>query len=270
MRIDLYDVEHGGCTLITADTGARMLIDCGHNSSTDWRPSTHFPAGGITFIDMFVSTNMDSDHVSDLPNLSKKVALGSLLRNPTIASATLQSMKTDGISPGIAALSSMLTAYTAPAPQTDWGTLSYKWFCNSYGVFTDTNNLSLVLFVDYGNLHMVFPGDLEKEGWRNLVTCNADFRAALAAVNVFVASHHGRENGCCDEVFENCCKPAIVIMSDKATVHDTQETAGWYRQRCHGINHNGKQRHVFTTRSDGKMTITGTPDGQINFWTAND
>lgn len=33
---------------------------------------------------------------------------------------------------------------------------------------------------------------------------NADFRQRLAEVNVFVASHHGRENGYCEEVFQYC------------------------------------------------------------------
>jgi len=43
MRAQIFDVEHGACNLITADTGARVLIDCGHNSTTGWRPSVYLP-----------------------------------------------------------------------------------------------------------------------------------------------------------------------------------------------------------------------------------
>ncbi len=269
MKVDIFDVEHGACALITADSGARMLIDCGHNSSNDWRPSRHLPSLGISTIDMFVSTNMDHDHVSDLANLRKTVHLVSLLRNPSISSLGLASMKLDGVSAGIEALMSMLGSYTAPVPLTNWGNLSYTAFWNTHGVpFTDTNNLSLVLFVHAFGLHMVFPGDLETDGWLQLLQ-RPDFRAELARVNVFVASHHGRDNGRCEAVFKYCCSPAIVIMSDKPTIHDTQQTAGWYGGRCSGIVYNGEQRHVFTTRRDGKLTLIATPDGQARIWTAN-
>jgi beta-lactamase superfamily II metal-dependent hydrolase len=269
MRVDLYDVEHGGCTLITADTGARMLIDCGHNSSTRWRPSVHLPVAGIKSIEMFVVTKMDNDHVSDLPDLRKTVRLGFLHRNPSITPTASMAMKTDGVPPDISDFTSMLAVYTGGPPQINWGHLTYSTFWNTYGSpFTDTNNLSLVLFVHYFGLHMVFPGDLEKEGWR-LILQRPEFRAELARVNVFVASLHGREGGSCEEVFKNCCSPAVVIMSNKATVHDTQQTARWYRQRSRGIKYKGQTRHVFTTRRDGKITIDATPDGRAIISTAN-
>ena len=268
MKVEIFDVAHGGCALVTADSGARMLIDCGFNSSTGWRPSLHLPRIGVEAVEMFVVTNYDDDHVNDLPNLRRgsggqpTVWLKSLLRNNTVSAQALFEMKKDsGLGRGIQELVSMINEYTGGLLQVDWGPLSYRIFYNSYPYdFTDTNNLSIVIFLHCHDLHMVFPGDLEKAGWENLLV-NAEFVEELKTVNVFVASHHGRENGCCEAVFEiDGVKPKIVIFSDAGMQYDTQETAAWYRARSHGMDYNGMRRHVFTTRQDGKITIDAVPN----------
>ena len=267
MRVELFDVEHGGCTLVTADTGARMLIDCGFNATTGWRPSVHLPNIGVDTIEMFLLTNYDEDHVNDLPNLRRTprglptVRLQSLLRNKSMTSQALMDVKKDGgMGHGIRELVSMIDEYTGGPLGVDWGALSYRVFHNTYpDDFYDTNNLSLVTFLHYYGLHMVFPGDLEKAGWKKLLS-NAEFVQQLKTVNVFVASHHGRESGCCEEVFQiNGVMPQIVIFSDSGIQYETQETANWYRLRTHGINYDGKRRFVFTTRLDGKITIEAHP-----------
>jgi|GEM_PF-715376 hypothetical protein len=65
------------------------------------------------------------------------------------------------------------------------------------------NNLSLVTFVKCGHHKIIFPGDMETEGWRRLLQ-NPEFVHELNGVNLFVASHHGRENGYCEEVLDLC------------------------------------------------------------------
>ncbi len=267
MKVEIFDVEHGGCALITADSGARMLIDCGSNSSTGWRPSLHLPRNGVENVEMFVVTNYDDDHVNDLPNLRRvsggrrTVNLKALLRNRTISPAALVRMKTDGgMGPGIRELLAMFKEYTGGPLKADWGSLEYIVFYNSYpGDFKDTNNLSLVIFLHCHNMHLVFPGDLEKAGWEKLLG-NPEFVKELKTVNIFVASHHGRESGCCEGVFEILgVKPYVVIFSDAGMQYESQRTADWYRSRTYGMNYNGKKRHVFTTRRDGKITIQATP-----------
>jgi hypothetical protein len=78
------------------------------------------------------------------------------------------------------------------------GGLAWQAFYNQLGgAFYDTNNLSLALFVSFGGFTVLFGGDLEEKGWKNLFP-NPAFVAGLAEVNVYVASHHGRDNGCYD------------------------------------------------------------------------
>ena len=265
MKVEIFDVEHGGCALVTADSGARMLIDCGSNSSTGWRPSLYLREIGVTAVDLFVVTNYDDDHVNDLPNLrlgsgGRQIRLQSLLRNKTVSSQALVRMKKNGgMGTGIQELVTMIEEYAGGPFEVDWGPMSCKVFYNSYpGDFTDTNNLSLVIFLHCHNLHMVFPGDLEKAGWEKLLG-NREFVRELKTVNIFVASHHGRESGCCERVFEICdVKPYVVVFSDAGMQFDSQRTAAWYRYRTYGMTYNGMKRHVFTTRRDGKISIDTT------------
>jgi uncharacterized protein YabE (DUF348 family) len=96
---------------------------------------------------------------------------------------------------------------------------------------------------------------MEDAGWKKLLG-RQDFVNAISKVNVFVASHHGRDNGCCDELFSQAgLRPTITIISDSGIEYATQETVAWYRHRTVGINYEGENRHVFTTRRDGAMEL---------------
>ena len=90
---------------------------------------------------------------------------------------------------------------------------------------------------------------------------NPAFVEAMGAVNVLVASHHGRENGCSGQLFSRTgLNPAIVVISDSGIEHATQETVSWYAARTQGIVLNGQTRRVLTTRSDGRVLLEALPD----------
>ena len=136
----------------------------------------------------------------------------------------------------------------------NFGNISIMPFWNTYPTdFEDENNLSLVVILKAYGLTICFPGDMEIAGWRNLLRDPA-FVRAIGDVNIFVASHHGRANGCCEELFTyTALNPAIVVISDAGIEFATQETVAWYRRRAGGITLNGDNRHVLTTRHDGRI-----------------
>jgi beta-lactamase superfamily II metal-dependent hydrolase len=156
--------------------------------------------------------------------------------------------------------------YTAPVVGAqDFGGLNVAHFWNVYPAFDDENNLSLVTILRYHNLGIIFPGDLERAGWYRLLT-RPDFCSALRGVNVFVASHHGRDGGYCPDVF-NYCTPEIVIFSDKSVEHDTQKTAALYRQHASGVRFfDGQFRYVITTRNNGAIRISQHGPGVGFVW----
>jgi hypothetical protein len=60
--------------------------------------------------------------------------------------------------------------------QPDFGAISIRWYCNRFipGANNTTNNLSLVVIVQFGAFKIVFAGDLEVEGWRQLLCPTSD------------------------------------------------------------------------------------------------
>jgi beta-lactamase superfamily II metal-dependent hydrolase len=259
VRIHIFDVDHGFCAAIHDDSGQTILIDCGHSAKTGFRPSAYLQALGIQTIDALIISNYDQDHISDLPNILGRIFIRTLLTNDSLAPGTLRRIKEAdcAISSAMEALLHLKTpAQLAlrpddPTPILAGAGISGYFF--RYPHFVETNNLSVITFLDYRNMHIVFPGDLEKDGWEALLRFPA-IRERLARVNIFVASHHGRFNGYCADVF-NYCSPNIVIMSDCEVRYGSQDTNQLYAQHAIGIDFGGTIRKVLTTRKEGVITI---------------
>lgn len=110
------------------------------------------------------------------------------------------------------------------------------------------------------NFCILFPGDLEVAGWKQLLK-NPDFQNVLQHGTVLVASHQGRENGCCDEVFYYA-SPKAIIISDTGKQHASQEISGWYGNRVLGYQEaDGTTRELLTTCYDGTITINVDTNG---------
>ncbi|MDX8540783.1 hypothetical protein RFM23_24515 [Mesorhizobium abyssinicae] len=262
MDLRIFDVEHGQCSYIVTSTNRHVLIDAGHNATTNWRPSTYLPRLGTTHLDQLIISNFDEDHASDLHNLVRSVSIGTLTKNPSVSAGDLRNLKElGGIGNGISALADMMARYTTSVRGTiDYGDFKASYFWNKYPWdFEDENNLSLVTIIESNGYKICFPGDMKVAGWEQLLKRDA-FRHAMAGVNILIASHHGRRNGCSERVFsETGLFPFFTVISDSGKEYATQETVAWYRARCRGFNLDGKTRRVLTTRRDGRIRIQTVP-----------
>lgn len=270
MILEVFDVEHGACALVTTSNGRRIMIDCGHNARTGWRPGTFLVGAGIPRLDRLFITNYDEDHVSGIRDLFANVWVQALFRNPSVRPSDIRDLKSDeGMGLGIDTLVRSIEGhFTAPAPVDDFGDTHFTCYWNNYDPlfgFVDENNLSLVTFVTCGVHKIIFPGDMEKAGWRRLLQ-NPAFVNELAGVDVFVASHHGRENGYCEEVMQLCRSISVVVISDKHKGHQTQETVPQYRRHAAGIYFPNGKRHVLTTRRDSSIEFNLSPGEPFRVW----
>ena len=256
MKFQIFDVSHGFCAYLIADSGNVMLFDCGHNERTGFRPSSYLVANRCTGIEHLVIQNFDQDHVSDLPDVISHLPITRFFRNQSISPQQLQALKeeTGPLTTAMETAIEMHRDYIHPVQNPPpFPNIEYLTFHNTYPDFTDTNNLSVVSFIHYDGMGIISPGDLEKAGWLKLLELES-FRNNLKKVNIFIASHHGREGGYCEEVFKYC-SPDIIIISDKEITHETQENV--YSKHANGIPWDGgpERRYVLTTRSDGMITI---------------
>lgn len=266
MRLRIWDVEHGACAMIQHVTptlqgelfGRLAMIDSGNTPT--WSPSTFIRYGlNRDRLDYLFITNADQDHMSDLKGLEDTgIHVNVLFRNPSYSGDQLRAIKLVG-----GPLTGDATWYAAACGKFNqpvqepfdqyMGGITATVFWNPYPTFTDTNNLSLVVFIKFEGFSVLFPGDLEKAGWRALLQRH-DFLTELRAMNVLVASHHGRDSGFCPEVFD-VVMPQAVVISDKPIQHETQRIVPDYRAMTLDsgvqVRTTGKTRHVLTTRRDG-------------------
>lgn len=269
--LQVFDVEHGACALLTVPVlgggWRRMMIDCGDNTTTGFNPGQHLRKMQLTNLEQLVITNLDEDHVSGYPTFAQfGVNINWMLFNPTVDGNIITHLKSEtGAGPGIKGLVNSLSRFVLPparlrgtrGPEDALPGVGMQWFWNPYPKFDDENNLSLVLVVTSRGRTFMFPGDMEKAGFKHMLETSADFRALLPQVDVLIASHHGRESGLYKPMFEQYgCNPILTVISDDYKQYDSQETTSYYGSRTRGIPWNGGMRQVFTTRSDGEIRFS--------------
>lgn len=264
--LEVFNVEHGQCILLTTDNAMRMMIDCGHSNAERWYPGDYLHSLGVNYLELLVVTNYDQDHISGFPNLISQVRIGSILCNTSIQPHEVYALKTQE---GIAsvAMNRFLEELLRFTPTPNGSQLSFPdatWhaFRNLYPTFTDENNLSLVLVLTVNGVQFVFPGDMEYAGWMHLLRTTPKLARMIPNTHVLLASHHGRDNGICPELFDEYgCKPDIILISDDYRRYDTQYTSGYYGTKASGITFRGNERRVLTTRSDGYIRFDFAENG---------
>ncbi len=266
--LQIVDVEHGQCALLTMPGSGnggcdRMLIDCGHNATSGWTPTKHLQGLGVSHLEKLVVTNYDEDHVSNFQDLAASgISIGTLVRNSSVAPDYISHLKSEtGMGCGIEALVNTAKQYTGSVGTSDdhlFPGMKMHTFRNTPDDFDDENNLSLVLFLQVYNTNFLFPGDMECTGWEKLLANSASFRAILPQVHVLIASHHGRKNGICADLFDKWgLRPQLTVISDDYKQYDTQETTQYYASKTSGItDFRGSPRWVLTTRKDGTINFS--------------
>lgn len=236
-----------------------------------WYPGAHLQSIGVNWIDLLIATNYDEDHMSGFPDLmTRNISIGCILGNPTVTPETIVHLKTeDGMGEGIKQLAKVLAVrrdinWIQTPPVIQGLNLSYFW--NPYPYFDDENNLSLVALLTIQGIKFLFPGDIEKKGFLHMLGTLQAFGNAVSGVHVLVASHHGRRNGICEDMFDvHGCTPDIVVISDDYKQHDTQETTSYYSRKARGIGwfRGEGARYVLTTRSDKEIRFSFNNGGAL-------
>ena len=92
MKIEIFDVDHGQCIVVTGVNGKMMMIDCGSldRDGRYWWPSIAY--FGKRF-ETLALTNLDEDHVDDFPGMQQRTTWGSIASNPSVGARELSAMK---------------------------------------------------------------------------------------------------------------------------------------------------------------------------------
>ncbi len=261
LDIHIFDVDRGFCAVIDRSSRHTILIDTGFNAHNGFSPQQHLLKRRCHTIDCLVLPAYSPDHLAGVQPLldhclEHGLNINLLIANPTVAIDQYPELRAASLwaknSLEVATKMHPECQKISQHMKVDEVDLSFFW--NAQDTGHDSHDLSLVTFVSYDDIKIVFPSNLTIAGWRALLQC-ADFRTHLQQVNTFVASNYGHESGYCPEVF-NYCRPDVVLISNQGNKPVSPAMLNQYKIHAKGAPNWVCDRKVLTTYDNGTITIS--------------
>jgi beta-lactamase superfamily II metal-dependent hydrolase len=201
LKVHFIDVGQGDAILIDLDE-TEILIDGGGRSP-----------GVVTYVDdyidgtleVMVATHPHADHIGGLIEVLNNFQVGQIWHNgDTSTSQTyaefMNAVQSDGAEVNIA----------RRGDQINMGELTFIIF-NPYVLGEDTNNNSIVLHLNYGEIDFLFTGDAEKEAENDMLVQSI---VPLSKVEILKVGHHGSRTAS-SEFFLEFTHPETAIYMAK-------------------------------------------------------
>ena len=261
LKISVLNVGHGDFIYATTPLGNNLVIDCGSDNS-DVNPTQFLK--NVYKIDELQISHPHTDHFDAILEIGKKtinsfrcISLENFAdkdigwrNSDQVKINRLRTLKKNISSNDYAVSCNSIFSHSVYFPKT----IDYK----------NPNTASCVTILSYVGFKMLFGGDLPDNGWINLLKDDA-FRKAIIDVDILKVPHHGRKEGCSEELFKYI-HPKLCIVSDKPIDDSNRNTVAtaWYEARTKGIRFGNNVRKVLTTRNDGSIFIEVSDNGS---WT---
>lgn len=269
----MWDVQHGSATYIQTPKRKHIVIDLGAGNSkqTGFSPLKFLESLKIE-IDHLTITHPHIDHIDDILNLEmlfpKTLSTPKHLTEREIRGGNQR--QSHDYEQKIRKYLDLRNTFTKNVPHsqtvlhpTNNGGVTIKEFVPIQSPTANLNNHSIVTVLEYEGIKVLIPGDNEQSSWEELLNTQ-DFTNAIRGTSVLVASHHGRESGYHEPLFKHI-QPWITLISDGPQVGTS--VTDWYAAKTKGwpvsrSNKPTRNRYCITTRNDGHITVTITPNRQ--------
>ena len=211
LTVTMLDVGQGDGILIENSTGKNFFIDGGSTSVKQlgkYRISPCLKSKGISSIDYACVTHLDQDHISGLTELMEGCdTTGNIKINHLVLPDT--SLKDEAYQNMVqlAADKNIPVIYLKKGDKLMDGDLKFTCL-HPYPEFitNDRNNYSTVLWMQYGNMDMLFTGDVSDEG-EDAIT-----ESGLPECEVLKVAHHGSKYTSSEKFLEQVL-PKYAIIS---------------------------------------------------------
>jgi competence protein ComEC len=255
-------VQPPGSRGILIDTGLRTeYFDTGRsivNPFLDW--------AGCSSPDAIIISHPHMDHIGGLPSVMRRASPSDLWWNPVGSlSKYLEEIFSQARGGHVRITPGDRTCEPIRVGQATVRFINRRAPHRDKHLHKDQNNASLVCRIEYGNVSILFPGDLEHEGEAELLSAGMP----LAATILKVGHHGGRGASSVD--FINAVRPRIAVVSaDYPNVENFPDSALLEKLKSVGaelfwagrdgavtVQTDGRTVHVTTGREDahGRRTI---------------
>lgn len=249
LSVHFIDVGQADSALLLCG-GSAMLIDGGNVADSSLVVS-YLDAQGVDSLDYVVSTHAHEDHVGGLSGPLNTCTVSHVLSpvaeyDSKAFSSFLKYTEAQGLSPEIPApgdtfsLGEALVTVLGPVKE-----------------YSETNNSSIVLRVDFGETSFLFTGDMERQAEADLLEAGADLSATVLKVG-----HHGSDTSTSYPFLREIMPTYAVISVGEGNSygHPSEDTLS-------------RLRDAGTTvyRTDQAGTVVAVSDGKsVSFTTGKD
>lgn len=259
MKVHYIDVGQADATLIeysqTGETFA-ILIDTGDWNSTE--VVSYLQAQNITTIDIVAVTHPHADHIGQLDKIVNTFDVSEVWMNGETTNSQV-------FTSALAAIEANNVDYYEPevGDVFDIGPLEVA-VLHPKSLSGDTNNNSIAIRLQYGEVSFLFTGDGEEEAESEMLSSGANLQADILQVG-----HHGSKTSTTDR-FLNAVKPDVAIYSasvDNQYGHPHIETINRLEKSgvlVYGTDINGTvivetDGKTFNVQTNNQGTIKHTP-----------
>ena len=188
--VKVIDVGQGDSIFIRTSEGNTLLIDGGANSEADrdLNQEMFFP---FCHLDYLIITHPHADHIGGLEKIFKRCSIGVVMFNDISSdSATLVRLR------HLLEKNKVINTYAGDEFSFGKGNIKILWPTRelTLSVNKNLNDLSTVVFLDYGDFEGLFLGDLQDNYQSNL-----DLASIKGLINgpleLIKIAHHGSING---------------------------------------------------------------------------
>lgn len=244
--VEYIDVGQGNSVLIQCD-GQYMMID-GGPSSASATVYTILKDNNIKTIDLMIATHPDADHIGGLSgalNYSKVDTFWCPVNKHDTKTFKSVEKYLDKQGKSIVMPAAGDTYSLGNATVTVLGPI----YNNS-----ETNNMSIVTRVTYGNTSFLFMGDAEEEEEEDILRRNNNLKS-----DVLMVGHHGSNSSTSNKLLK-AVKPQYAVISvgkDNSYGHPTEDTLKKLSSADVTVYRTDMQGDVFIA-SDGKTLTVST------------
>jgi beta-lactamase superfamily II metal-dependent hydrolase len=287
MKLIVFDVNNGACSLAVCPNGYSLMVDCGcHEEKMCPVEKTHQLRHGLGMTDikghsltLLHITHPDEDHVRNAKKISEKLPPYLLHRRKYEEFDTKENIYEDY-------KKKIDLRYRADYfGSIDWGfdqNITFR--IPMQKIFRDDllnkkikNNSSILRFIEYKGYRILFGGDLEKEGWDWLAENDQNFIDTMKrGLDILIAPHHGHKSGFPNSLFKLTGQIRTVVHSkgsEDSSIIGT-ETASQYYKYTIGVNYKKLNSDTYnfakilTTRSNGDICFFILGDGRLEILTS--
>lgn len=259
LKVLIHDVGHGQAVHIFTPKRQTVVVDLGCSASMS--PLSRLKKQTST-IDTLIITHPHGDHIDEFLQLKDDFYVKHFWRPNWLDKTEVYKQNQSSYTEKLDAYFQMSDSYNEPIKPTedacnsDVSGVKIDVFYSSSCGESNINNHSMVVCLEYASSTIMIPGDNEPASWKKLLE-QPSFVTALKKTDIFMASHHGRLSGYCNEIFKS--KPMLCVVSD-GRVQDT-DAASRYSSHATGwkVHHRSGaksgDRYRVTTRNDGDIEI---------------